>query len=565
MKTEIKNALGRARISTTKQSSGASLDEQIKSIQYFADKKGYNLLEVAAEIYTGTKRSPGFEQHLDFIKSNPGLVNYYIVHDIDRLTRAGLLPYQQIKKDLSDLGVTLLDTKEIIQEKKNLQEISDLGFEYEWSKESPGEVTEAVLVMQAEAERKKILQRTITKQIKYTQKGYKVRSSLDGFVNQQIIDGTQMRYISVPDPERAEMFIKMFELRAEQKLTDQEIVDVINNVYGYKSKIRKRWSGKGADRKIIGNDGGIKLTVKQLQKIIKRVGYVGLIQEKWTHNKPIKAQWDGLVSIETFNKANRGKIFIQENKDGTYELIYNHKFKEPEVRQRNRYSKDFPLKVFKCPICKKQLLGAFAKGKTGKKYGYYYCAKGHKQFSVPREELHKQVNEFLEELTYSNDYFDILEEILKNKFEKKKQELVKEQRALNENLKILRANKQQITQKLIRNNNPSIEKLFEEELIRNTKEIEEAEKNEFVINLKDEDIEDLVTYGKKIVENPLNTLIDKKNPYRQRMLMELVFEEFPDYENFISRNHELTFVFNGYKGKSTSKTSTLTHVGSVHG
>lgn len=561
MNKNIKNALGRARISTLKQSSGASLDEQVKSIEYFAKQKGYNLLEVEKEVYTGTKQSPGYRRHIEYIESNPGLIDYYIVYDIDRLTRAGLLPYQQIKEELSSLGVALVDTKEIIKEQKNLQEISDLGFEYEWSKESPGEVTEAVLVMQAQSERKKILQRTITKQIQYTQNGYKVRGSLDGYRNERILIGTQIRYVSVPDKHRANLFVKMFELRAEQKLTDEEIVKVLNDTYGYKSKTFNRWSGTKGDRKIIGVGGGKKLTVKQLQRIITRPGYAGILCEKWTHNKPIKAQWDGLVSIDLFNRANRGKVFIKENGDGTFELLHDYKLKEPKIRQRNRYREEFPFKIFKCPRCKKQLLAAFSQGKLGKKYGYYYCSKGHKQYSVPSKKLEEQVYEFLSELQYSQTYFDVIEEVLKKRFEDKKKELEKEKSMLNRNLEILEDNKKQITEKLLYNNNPATQQIIEEELLKKNVELENAKKNNFMINLQEGDIEDLLDFGKKIVETPEKTLIDKVNPLRQRMLMKLVFKKFPTHEEFLSRTHELTFVFNGFKGKSTTESDALSHQG----
>lgn len=44
-----------------------------------------------------------------------------------------------------------------------------------------------------------------------------------------------------------------------------------------------------------------------LQLYVKNPLYAGIICEKWTKNIPIKAQFKGLVSIELWNKANRGE------------------------------------------------------------------------------------------------------------------------------------------------------------------------------------------------------------------------------------------------------------------
>jgi hypothetical protein len=42
-----------------------------------------------------------------------------------------------------------------------------------------------------------------------------------------------------------------------------------------------------------------------MQWLIKHPIYAGVICEKWTNNKPIKAVYDGLVDIDTWNNANR--------------------------------------------------------------------------------------------------------------------------------------------------------------------------------------------------------------------------------------------------------------------
>lgn len=70
-----------------------------------------------------------------------------------------------------------------------------------------------------------------------------------------------------------------------------------------------------------------------------------MVCEKWTNDKPIKAKYAGLVSIETFNRANRGEIRIEEkSKTGEIEIFYKNQNTPdilPEKRPRSIHRPDF--------------------------------------------------------------------------------------------------------------------------------------------------------------------------------------------------------------------------------
>lgn len=78
--------------------------------------------------------------------------------------------------------------------------------------------------------------------------------------------------------------------------------------------------------KIINTIGGEQLELKQLWRMIENPVYAGVNPEKWTQGKPVKCKFDGLVSIELFNAANRGKLTIVEDADG----VTIHQRKTPE-------------------------------------------------------------------------------------------------------------------------------------------------------------------------------------------------------------------------------------------
>lgn len=65
------------------------------------------------------------------------------------------------------------------------------------------------------------------------------------------------------------------------------------------------------------------------KKIIQRPIYAGVNFETWTTWQPKRTQWNGLVSIKTWNDANRGKWFIEERSDDS---IAMHKDYNPSPR-----------------------------------------------------------------------------------------------------------------------------------------------------------------------------------------------------------------------------------------
>lgn len=544
MKTERpKTCLASARVSSQQQMAGESLDDQVRILKASAAQKGWKILpdgEVDVEIFTGTKRRPVYEQHIQYIKDNPGKVGYYLIRYIDRFTRGGASVYQDMKKELADLGVMLLDTNGIIQESRNMTELEELGFEYDWSTESPSDMTEVMLATTAKQERDTILKRTIPKQIAYTQKGFQIGRPDDGMMNYKTQVGSQLRYIQVPDPERAHFIKKIFELRAGNQHTDQEILKILTDDMGFRTKTFHKWNKTKTE--IIGQGGGVKLGIKQLQRIYQRPAYAGVLCEKWTHGKPIKAQWDGLVSIEVWNKANRGKIYIKEYNNDLLEILYDYKTEKP-VYQRLRHNPDYPFKCVSCPQCGQPLKGSAPRGRGGS-YPRYHCERGHKSFSVSRQQMDETVQSFLQNVDYDDDYLKVLEEVLVRKLRQRQKDVVQESKNLNERVTLLKSRQEQTLQTLISTESPSVKQMIEKELEQIEFDIKKAESVRFSVDLTEDSIKELVGYAKQIVESPEKALVDKENSLRQKQLFKLFFEDLPTYEELDRGTAKKRFLFN---------------------
>ena len=118
-----------------------------------------------------------------------------------------------------------------------------------------------------------------------------------------------------------------------------------------------------------------------------------------------------------------------------------------------------------------------------------------------------------------------------------------------------------IADKYILTENESTLRLLDQKIKEIDTEIKEVEKKNNTSTMKKEDIDELISYVEKIVEHPQKSLRDKENPLRQQKLLSLVFDGFPTYEELASGTPKFSFVFNGFNGKSTSKTSTFSQLG----
>lgn len=550
--TRPATCIASARISTTKQLIGESLKEQARALETFAAGRGWSLLPdgvAQQEIATATKRRRSYEDHLAYIRQHPGEVGYYLIRYIDRFTRQGAAEYERQKRELAELGVALIDTSGIIQEPRNMPELEELGFAYDWSVESPSDLTEVMLSTTAKHERNTILKRIIPRQIAYTQKGFQIGRPEDGYVNQRIRVGAQKRYIQAPDPERAHFIRAVFELRAAAKLSDQEIIRHLNEDLGYRTPMFNRWNP--AKTEIIGKSGGNPLDAKQFQRLLQRTAYAGVICKRWTHYKPVRAQWDGLVSIELWNQANRGKRYLNERPDGSIELLYDFSPVKP-VHQRLRNNPDYPFKCIRCPRCLKPLKGSAPKGKT-KYYPRYHCERGHSSFSVSTETMTETVKTFLGSLEFDEAYFAILREVLILKLEERQKQAVVEQDMREARVAALQEKQKTILEAFLDAKSETTRALLEKQVEDVAAEITRLEGDARSVEFSIADIDKVVAYAREIGKDPASTLIDPENPVRQARLLDLLFEEMPTYDEIDSGTPKIRPFLNVSLVKSTLK------------
>lgn len=279
------------------------------------------------------------------------IIKFALLKSIDRATRAGAIVYGYLKNEFIKAGVTLVDTYGIIST-QTVNTLEHLGISYPWSIYSSSWITELLEAERAKSEVRDILTRMIGAEVNYVRLGFRVRPAPPGYKNEKVESPHGLRVILAPHDIEAPWFIRMFELRIQGNLTDEQIVELVNKM-GFKTRIQKLHD-KVDKKKIIGFKGGNPLDVEQLRLYLRRPIYAGINIEKWTEGKPVKGKFKGLVTVEMFNKANRGKAVIVE--DGDVVRIYKNKPAEWLLRKQ----KDNPLYPYKkyvlCSKCFEQLL-----------------------------------------------------------------------------------------------------------------------------------------------------------------------------------------------------------------
>lgn len=534
------NCLVACRVSGTRQAQeGESLGTQEKICRGIAEAKDSRVLKVFYETYSGRKNHrPVVEDIKNFIKQCPEVVHYVIFRGIDRFTRRGAAGYDTLKADLAALGVSIIDSYGIIQPPQNT--LAHLGVEYEWSTYSPSEIAELVMATTAKNEVTTILTRLIGREIELTRQGYQIGAPSDGYLNQKVMIDGKKKTIQAADPERAQFYQAMFELRAKRRYSDAQVVKKVNAM-GFLTKRRNVWNDNHTE--ILGATGGRPLTVKQFQKILTHTIYCGVICEKWTDYKPIRAQYPGLVSIETFNQANQGQVHIEERSDGSLQILYDH---QPTklVKKRLREHPLFPFKgVILCPHCRRPFYASCPQGKSGKGFPTYHCSRGHRYFGVSKSTVEGTLAGFVRSLRYRPGLMATLEGVVLDVYERQHEEIQKSEVDIKRQLAQLKAQKEQAVSALLSTTSELARAEIEKRLEALQERMEELERAELPELVSKDLVASFLEAVRFVLEHLDILLWDGENVAQRQAIFSLIFEKLPTYDELAFGTPQLSLVF----------------------
>ena len=545
---KLKVAIALLRVSSDKQfQHGYGTQIQKQAIDVFAEKNGYVIIHYFVEHYSGWKPDRAMiNEIIQFAIEHQGEISALLFYDITRFTRGGPEVYHHLQKTLRSLGTDTVDASGIIQ--KPVNTMAHTGFEYEWSVRSPSRMTETILAEQAHAEHAQILTRCISGQIETAQSGYQYKSADFGYRNERLMfpDGRK-RVVAVRDEDEAPYIEMMFRLRAEGNLSDEEICDALNNA-GYRSRTFNRYDS--VTREVIGRGGGVLLEPKQLNRHIRRTAYCGVRICKWTHWKPewMPTEIPRLVSVDMFNKANRGTVNITVLGD---EILVEENTK---AVCKSKDTDSFRLRhVIHCHECNRPMKASRSRGKSGSRFGYYHCSRSHKYFGVNQQVFEETIGKTIRTFRFKKKLLGLLKEIVRDVWiqHHKADEVM---RVKTENhLKSIDLQKEQTLLRITRSGSEAVQIALEAEFERLEQERVQTLKQLADLQEEDDRIEDYFDKIKQAVEHPEKWLLGPLSKTSLVSAWNLVFEDPPTWDDFRSGTLRMSLPFRVLSGSETRK------------
>ncbi len=523
---ERKNAVIAVRVSSDKQyDEGDSPEAQIEQLTILANRMNARIVKVFEFAESGSKLIQPMQQAITYCQDPKNDIQLFLIKSIDRFTRGGAEVYAHLKKQLDVANVRLIDNYGVISHNL-INTLDHLDIEYKWSKYSPSQKSEYLEAERAKDELRDILTRMIGAEVRYTRLGYWMRQSPLGFDSQKIETKHGKRSILVPHPKESVFIKRLFELRALGVMSDKEIIDDLN-LRGFQTRIHYVRS-KHDRTKVVDKRGGNKLDKDAMDLLLRNPIYAGIIKEKWTDNKPVRASFEGLVSIETFNAANRGKVIIID-KGG--ELDMKIEAAPPHQVNKGIKNPEFPYrKYIGCSKCGSAMYGSSNRGYNGSLYPSYSCSKGH-YFRVPKAELESTVLDFIKRISLNEQQIDIISTAVMTEWERRLRSVEDDIAVFDKQIQELELDAEMTVRKLKMVESETAIKYMEQDLLSIEKRLRElkAEK-EAKMTEEPADMGKIMRRVKYFLENLDQLLVKQIDPIEKAQFFSVFFDRIPTYE-----------------------------------
>lgn len=513
------NAVIAIRVSTVKQGiQGDSPEAQEEQIRQFAAISNVKVKKRFVFLESASQEEQPMQEVINYCKNPKNDVQFFIVKSIDRFTRCGVDVYFGLKSQLEDCGVSLMDTERVISSQK-VNTLEHLGVKYNWSEYYPTRQSEIMVAERARDEKRDIMSRMVGAEIRYARLGYWVRRAPIGLVNKTVETIHGRRCVLEPHPVEGLWMLKVFEL-LERGVEKQRVVREANKL-GFKTRVI--FVRSPHNKKIIARKGGKKLDIKRLDKLISNPIYAGVNNEIWLQGAPVRCQFKGLVSIETFNRANRGRITIVEENG-----VLSVRTKSTEISaRRTRVNPDYPYKrVVLCPFCEWPLYGSASRGHTGKLYPAYHCNKRGHYFRATKKVFDETIERFLKTVRVARPYGEQVAKAVIREWHKRQVELGRDDFSQSVRIQELKLQAELAAEKL-RFLSPDVMKYVEKQLLEIEVEIAQIEADRVKPEAETVDDLTLARYAKYFTSHPEKLTWRQTDPLLLAGYMGLLFDQKP--------------------------------------
>jgi site-specific DNA recombinase len=523
------------RVSSDKQGlDGDSPEAQREQGDAYAKAHNIIITETIILLESASHEDQPMQKVIDACKDKSKGFQVVLIKSIDRFTRGGGDYYSPLKKQLTSMDVALEDMYGVIG-KIQVNTLQHTGFKYYWSEFNPTQKSEYLEAERAKDEMRDIMSRMIGAEIRYTQLGYWMRQPHYGFRSVKVDTRNGKRIILKPDKNESKYITRLFEMRAAHVYTNQQIADELNSM-GFKTRlstVRDKYDRTKIKRQI----GGKQMSAKMIDRYASKLVYCGVIREKWTYDKPVKAQFAGLVDVEMFNEANRGRVHVEI--DSRNEVTVTEKETPEHLKTKKIYNPDFPYKqVVACPQCLKPLSGSATRGKKGVYYPAYHCARDGHYFRVSKPDFDKTIESFVRAIEIKPEYIDdVLAAIAELWRERQSKQIEANQQRIAHRESLQGQIRATVDRMRIVTSETAL-KYLEEDIVGVESQLTQLDSDIAKQPSLETEFEQVLQYAKYILEHLSELLLDLCSPLRRAAFFGAIFNKVPTYEEIDLRTHE---------------------------
>ena len=259
----------------------------------------------------------------------------------------------------------------------------------------------------------------------------------------------------------------------------------------------------------------------------------------------------GLVSIEVFNKANRGKVAIIEE-DGILRIIYNR-----EKEWLYRKTKDNPDYAYKqwvsCPVCNRPLMGSAPRSKSGRHIARYHCSRSHKYWSINKATFDETIKQFVQAVRFSKKFIKRFEEVFLNEWEGRENRLVDDTITIGQEIIRIDMEIKSLKEKIKIMNSPAAIRMIEDDIDKLLLKKAGLIENRDIKEEEQVDVQTLINYCKHFMEHLEKLLLRGSDQQKNAVLFSLIFDKTPTYYDLVSGTPQLSCLFELNEQYKTSK------------
>ena len=364
-RSALKNAIIYTRVSSKEQTENMSLDVQRKGCENFALKNKLIIKDTFGGTYESaqTDERNEFKRMVNFAKNSKEGISYIIVYSLERFSRTGENAIW-LSRQLRELGITILSVTQPIDTSNPSgvlqQNILFLFSQYD------NDLRRQKCV---DGMREKLLR---GEWVGVAPKGYSYDHSSNSR-EQKIVINADGRYV-----------MKIFELKAFDKLSNTQICEVINKM-------------------------GFKITMQRLCEMLRNPFYCGLISHNLLNGQVAKGKHPPIISEEIFLQANE---LMKKNAKNF------HGYKQ------NKTEDNLPLKQFVvCAECNTPFTGYIVKKKN---LWYYKCNRIGCKCNKSARHLHQKFEEILDHYSLKKQYVNPIIDAISELYFKRSSESIDE-------------------------------------------------------------------------------------------------------------------------------------------